>query len=189
MGRTLAGLVAACSVLILAAPGGAQDRPDLLEVGPVSFAHNRPDGVDYILVELNDTSLGGGSSATHRQSLRVSHEFPGVDSLVFRIYEPDKVTRSATQYKAQQKDYLWARILLPSPPTPYNTFSAYGIVTGCKGDAQVKDATPADQLKYKFSCKNAEAVMDQLAVPAGLRSYITGLFGNKLSFSATAALP
>jgi hypothetical protein len=42
---------------------------------------------------------------------------------------------------------------------------------------------------YKFGCNSATAVMDQLAVPAGLRSYITGLFGSKLAFTNTTVLP
>jgi hypothetical protein len=144
--------------------------------------------VDYIFVQLTDTPVGS-SSATHRQSVRVNHEFPGVDTLAFRLYEPDKVTRSSKLYKAQQKDYLFTRILLPAPPTPYNTFSAYGVVTGCKGDAQVKTTSGGNQLKYKFGCSSAEAVYDQLAIPAGLRPVITGLFGPKLAFSNTTILP
>ncbi|HEV7735044.1 MAG TPA: hypothetical protein VGR62_22935 [Candidatus Binatia bacterium] len=185
-----AGLLsAACAALLLAGPVNAQDRPDLLEVGPTSMAVSRPDGQDYLFVQLTDTSLGGGSSAAHHQSVRVNHEFPGVVTLAFRLYEPDKVTRSATLYKAQQKNYLWARVLLPAPPSPYNTFSAYGIVTGCKGDAQAKTVTGGTQLKYKFSCTNADDVLNQLAVPVPLRPVITGLFGNKLAFSNTATIP
>jgi hypothetical protein len=190
MRRTFAGVLAACGALILAAPMRAQDRPDLLEASAGSVAKNRTDGVDYIDVQLTDTSISGGIAANHRQSVRVSHEFPGADSLLFRIYEPDKVTRSATLYKTQQKDYLFARIFLAAPPTPYTSFSAYGVVTGCTGNAQVKaPASPPNQLKYKFGCKSAEAVMDQLAVPAPLRASITGLFGNKFAFSNTADLP
>jgi hypothetical protein len=188
-GTTFVGLLAACTAMFLAGPAGAQDRPDLLEIPTTSVAVTRPSGVDYVAVQLTDTSLGGGSSANHRQSVRVSHEFPGVDSLVFRLYEPDKVTRSSSLYKAQQKNYLWTRILLPAPPSPYNTFSVYGVVTGCKGDVQAKSGTGGNELKYKFGCTNATAVMDQLAVPAALRSYITGLFGSKFAFSNTATLP
>jgi len=190
MRRVFASVLAACGVLFLAAPSGAQDRPDLLEAGPTSFAKNRTDGVDYIDLQLTDTAIGVSSGANHRQSVRVSHEFPGVDSLLFRIYEPDKVTRSATLYKAQQKDNLFARILLAAPPSPYSTFSVYGVVTGCSGNAQVKaPASPPNQLKYKFGCKSADAVMDQLSVPLPLRPTITGLFGNKFAFSNTADLP
>jgi hypothetical protein len=188
-GATLVGLVAVCAAMLLAGPAAAQDRPDLLEIPNTSIAVNRPDGVDYVAVQLTDTSLGGGSSANHRQSVRVSHEFPGVDSLVFRLYEPDKVTRSTSLYKAGQKNYLWTRILLPAPPSPYNTFSVYGVVTGCKGDVQAKTVTGGHQLKYKFGCTSATAVMDQLAVPAGLRPTITNLFGSKLAFGNTADLP
>lgn len=182
-------LLAACAAVLLAGPVRAQDRPDLLEVGPASQAVPHAGGLDYLQVQLTDTSLGGGSSANHRQSVRVNHEFPGVDTLAFRLYEPDKVTRSATLYKAQQKDYLWARVLLPAPPSPYNTFSAYGVVTGCKGDAQAKSVTGGTQLKYKFGCNNAVAVLNQLAVPAPLQTVITNIFGNKLAFGNTATIP
>jgi hypothetical protein len=189
--RTLkgAGLLFAVATLFLADSARAQDRPDLLEVGPLSTAVNRPDGVDYVSVELTDTAPSPFGGATHVQSVRVSHEFPGVDSLVFRIYEPDKVTRAGNLYKIGQKNHLFTRILLPAPPTPYNTFSAYGVVTGCKGDAQVKTVTGGNQLKYKFGCTSATAVMDQLSVPAGLRPTILGLFGPKFAFTNTTILP
>lgn len=188
-GTTLVGLAAVCTAMLLAGPAGAQDRPDLLEVGPTSVAAPRPDGIDYIFVQLNDTPISAGAAADHRQSLRVNHEFPGVDTLAFRMYEPDKVTRSSSLYKAQQSNYLFTRILLPAPPSPYNTFSAYGIVTGCKGSAQVKTSTGGNQLKYKFGCTSATAVFDQLAIPAGLRPVITGIFGSKLAFTNTAIVP
>jgi len=155
----------------------------------VGFGGTRSDGQDYVSVRLTDTSVSSGFAAIHRQSVRVSHEFPGVDSLLFRMYEPDKVTRKTGFYKAQQADYLFARILLPAPPSPYNTFSTYGIVTGCKGQAQIKTLNAVNQLKYKFGCTSADAVMNQLAVPAGLRPYITGLFGTKFAFSNSGNIP
>src|SRR5262245_19158759 len=165
------------ALLSLAVPGvQAQDRPDLLEVGPTSFAINRTDGVDYVSIRFTDTDIGVNSGAQHRQSIRVAHEFPGVDQLLFRIYEPDKVTRKSDQVKWQQNNNLFARILLAAPPTPYNTFTVYGVVTGCKGKAQV---TNTSALKYSFGCSNANAVMHQLAVPAGLRPTILYLFGSK----------
>src|SRR5262245_39632886 len=164
----------------------AQDRVDLLEVPGNSFALNRTDGVDYVYINISDTAIGSQSGATHRQSLRVAHEFPGVDSLTYRLYEPDKVTRKTDGVTLDQKNYLFTRILLPSPPSPYNTFSAYGVVTGCKGKGQVKNT---NQLKYNFGCSNGNDVLDQLAVPAGLRPVIFGLFGSKLAFKNTGTIP
>lgn len=190
VGRTLAGLVFSGMLVVVGSGAQAQDRPDLLEVGPISTAFVRPDGLDYVLVHFTDTpDPGSGSGATHRQSIRVAHEFPGADGLTFLLYEPDKVTRKPSQVKWQQGDHLWARIILPAPPSPYNTFSAYGVVTGCKAKAEVKNVVGTNQVKYSFGCNNADAVMSQLAIPVPLRSYIAGLFGSKFAFKNQGALP
>ena len=183
--RVLIGLSA--FFLLGLAPRGvlAQDRVDLLEVPGQSFVLTRTDGQDYVYLNISDNALGS-FGATHRQSIQVSHEFPGVDTLLYRLYEPDKVTRTDTGVTLDQKNYLFAKILLPSPPSPYNTFSAYGLVTGCKGKGQIKNTST---LKYNFSCSNSTAVLDQLAVPAGLRPVILDLFGSKLAFKNQGTIP
>ncbi len=185
-----AALVAVSAlVTTVASDVRAQNRPDLLEVGPVSTALVRADGLDYVFVDFRDIPLGPSSGANHRQSIRVAHEFPGIDGLTFRIYEPDKVTRKPNQVKWQQDDHLLARIVLAAPPSPYNTFTAYGVVTGCKGKAQVKTVNAVNEAKYSFGCRSATDVMDQLAVPAGLQPYILNLFGPKFTFKGQGALP
>src|SRR5262245_3984246 len=130
--RTSIVVVGVLCAASLARPVPAQDRTALLEVPGQSFVLPRDSGQDYNYIRWDDTEIGPASGATHRQSLRVNHEFPGVDTIAYRLYEPDKVTRTATGFKATQKDQLWVKILLPAPPSPYNTFTVYGVVTGCK---------------------------------------------------------
>jgi hypothetical protein len=179
--------------LLLAAlaglPATAQDRPDLLDVPSQSFALVRSDGVDYNSIWIDEVTVSpSGGGATRRESFRVSHEFPGVDTLAFRIYEPDKVMRSSTSAKLGQRDRLFVRLLLPAPPSPYNTFSTYGVVTGCKGTVQVKQYD-TQNVSYKFSCASADDVMNQLGVPAGLRPTFLALFGPKFAVKNKGVIP
>src|SRR5262245_20154901 len=96
--RIAAGLVLAAATV---PDVRAQDRTDLLEVGPVSTGFMRSDGTDYVRVQFTDTA-NGSTSAAHVQSIRVNHELAGADTLGFRMYEPDKVTRKSDFVKWQQ---------------------------------------------------------------------------------------
>lgn len=59
-------------------------------------------------------------------------------------------------------------------------------MTGCTGQVSVQNGT---ELGYSFSCKSAEDVMTQLAVPAPLRPGIVSLFGSKLAVKNGTTLP
>ena len=134
---------------------------------------------DYVRVILDEVPPFNTTQAQRRESFSVVHEFPGVDNIAFRIYEPDKVSRSATGFNISQKDQLFFRVFLSVPPMPYssNSFSAYGIVTGCKGQASTNDSGAT--FKWSYSCKSAEDVMNQLGVPAGIQPAVTALFDSK----------
>src|SRR5262245_35977151 len=103
----------------------------------------------------------------------------GVDDIGFRIYEPDKVSRSDTGFNLSQKDQLFFRVFLSVPPAPYpsNSFSAYGLVSGCKGQASTNGSGAT--FKWSYSCKSADDVMNQLGIPPGLKTHMARLFGPK----------
>jgi hypothetical protein len=134
---------------------------------------------DYVHVILDEVPPLSSAMAARRESFSVVHEFPGVDNIGFRIYEPDKVSRSATGFSLSQKDQLFFRVFLSVPPPPYssNSFERYGVVTGCKGEASTTNS--GTTFKWSYSCKSADDVMTQLNVPAGIRPSIVALFGSK----------
>jgi len=190
----ITGFVAAVvgGMLLLPGPARAQDRSDLLDVpfesflvpGPTSNAAH-----DYVFVALDEVPPLSSSMAKRRESFSVVHEFPGVDNISLRIYEPDKVSRSATGFSLSQKDQLFFRVLLAVPPAPYssNTFSAYGVVSGCKGQAATSNS--GTTFKWSYSCKSADDVLNQLSVPPGLKTYIIGLFGSKFKVKGQGGPP
>ncbi len=181
----LTGFVAAVvgGLLLMSGVARAQDRSDLLDIPFESFLVPGPSSNaahDYVFVVLDEVPPLSSAMAARRESFSVVHEFPGVDNIGFRIYEPDKVSRSDTGFSLSQKDQLFFSITLAVPPAPYtftSPFERYGVVTGCKGDASAKSSGAA--FKWSYGCKSADDVMDQLSVPAGLKPYIAGLFGSK----------
>jgi len=144
---------------------------------------------DYVRVILDEVPPFNTPQAQRRESFSVVHEFPGVDNITFRIYEPDKVSRSATGFNLSQKDQLFFRVFLSVPPAPYpsTSFSAYGVVTGCKGQASTNNSGAT--YKWSYSCKSADDVQNQLGVPPGLKTHITTLFGSKFKVKGQGGPP
>ena len=90
-GRALTGFLAiAAAGAFVAGTAIAQDRSDLLDVPLESFTVAAPASAhDYVRVILDEVPPSS-SFAQRRESFSVVHEFPGVDNIGFRIYEPTR---------------------------------------------------------------------------------------------------
>jgi len=160
---------------LLAGPSGtatAQDRPDLLD-DPGHQVYTAPTGYNFLLFTLDDVPVSG-SAVAQRESAVGHLEMPGVDQISLRLYEPDTASRTATGAKLTQKNNL---VLFSRLGASSSTHS--GIVTGCKGQAQVKTSKTAGKNAYtwKFSCSNLDDALTQIGVSPGGRTALLGLFG------------
>lgn len=185
---TIATLAATC-LLTLAGSSGtatAQDRPGLLDVPFTSVYGALPPGYSYntLWVNLDETTPPAASAQSRVTSAAAAVEKPGADRISLRLYEPDSVSRKSNLAKMKQKDdlSLFVRSVIP-------TFTASGVVTGCKGQAQVKQNLDATKTySWNYGCKSLDAAMQQIGVPAPIRSALTSEFkdaGFKMSGKQT----
>ncbi len=144
MGRLIANVGAVCALVTFGVTGSAraQDRPDLLDVPFTSVLATPPAGYSYnvLLFNLDETTPPSASTQSRVESANAFVEKPGADHVGLRLYEPDSVSRKSNQAKLKQSDNLSLFVRLAA-----SSITASGVVTGCKGQAQVKknvDAHP-----------------------------------------------
>jgi hypothetical protein len=173
----LAIIISACALTGLATVATAQDRPNLLDVPFTSVLGAPPPGYTYNTLQmmLDETTPPSASQQSRIESANAAVEKPGADRVALRLYEPDSVKRKSDQAQLKQSDnlFLFVRLVVP-------TFTASGVVTGCKGQASVKKNPNATQtFSWNYSCKSLDAAMQELGVPAPIRSALTGEFADK----------
>src|SRR5262249_44264067 len=106
-------------------------------------------------------------------------EKPGADRVALRLYEPDSVSRKSDQAKLKQSDNLFLFVRLAA-----SSFTASGVVTGCKGQAQVKKNKDATQtFSWNYSCKSLDEAMQQIGVPDNIRSAVVAEFSDKMKWA------
>ena len=85
------------------------------------------------------------------------------------------MSRKSNQAKLKQSDNLSLFVRLAA-----SSITASGVVTGCKGQAQVKKNVDATQtFSWTYSCKSLDTALQQLGISAPVRSAITGEFSDK----------
>ena len=179
VGRLIASVSAVCALVTFGLAGtvSAQDRPDLLDVPFTSVLATPPAGYSYnaLLFMLDETTPPSASVQSRVESANAFVEKPGADHVGLRLYEPDSVSRKSNQAKLKQSDNLSLFVRLAA-----SSITASGVVTGCKGQAQVKKNVDATQtFSWTYSCKSLDAALQQLGLSAPVRSAITGEFSDK----------
>ena len=179
MGRLIASVGAVCALVSFGVIGSAraQDRPDLLDVPFTSVLATPPAGYSYNTLQmiLDETTPSSASTQSRAESANAAVEKPGADRVALRLYEPDSVSRKSNQAKLKQSDNLSLFVRLAA-----SSITASGVVTGCKGQAQVKKNADATQtFSWTYSCKSLDAAMQQLGLPAPARASITAEFADK----------
>lgn len=179
IGRLIACVGAVCALVTcgMAGNASAQDRPDLLDVPFTSVLATPPAGYSYnaLLFRLDETTPPSASVQSRVESANAFVEKPGADHVGLRLYEPDSVSRKSNQAKLKQSDNLFLFVRLAA-----SSITASGVVTGCKGQAQVKKNVDATQtFSWTYSCKSLDAALQQLGLAAPARSAITGEFSDK----------
>jgi len=182
-GRLIACVGAVCALVTcgMAGNASAQDRPDLLDVPFTSVLATPPAGYSYNQLNfmLDETTPPSSSVQSRVESANAFVEKPGTDHVGLRLYEPDSVSRKSNQAKLKQSDNLSLFVRLAIP-----TFTASGVVTGCKGQAQVKKNADATQtFSWNYSCKSLDAAMQQIGVPAPIRSTVLSEFSDKIKMT------
>ena len=179
IGRLIAcvGAMYALVTCGMAGNASAQDRPDLLDVPFTSVLATPPAGYSYnaLLFVLDETTPPSASVQSRVESANAFVEKPGADHVGLRLYEPDSVSRKSNQAKLKQSDNLSLFVRLAA-----SSITASGVVTGCKGQAQVKKNVDATQtFSWTYSCKSLDAALQQLGLSAPVRASITGEFADK----------
>lgn len=138
--------VALGGLLFSAGPTFPQSRADLVDLVGSSFSGELPgtgSGSNKVVINAHGASGAGRLRMTgHLTSVNSR----GSSSIVYKLFEPDKVKRRGDQAAFKQGAFMFVSFVGSS--SSGQTFGAFGFVAGCKGKAQVK----GDAAKWQLSC-------------------------------------